>query len=69
MKLKPSRPLTGEEFKNMVKGAGVKLSDVAEISGAHPGAASRWYCGRKDIYLKTYDKLVEGYMKIILNKD
>ncbi len=55
--------LTGKEFKAMVRGADLLLSDVAKEAGVSEAAASRWYNGT-DILASTYNKLITAFEKL-----
>lgn len=57
--------ITGKEFKNMCRGAGLRLEDVAAKADVANTSASEWYNKEdRDINLSTYNKLVEAYDKL-----
>jgi len=57
--------LTGKEFKDMVRGAGLQLNDVADEAGVSRNAASMWYNGHRDVLLDgTYNKLITAFEKL-----
>lgn len=53
--------ITGKQFKDMVRGAGLKLEDVAKKAEVSGSTASAWYNGHQDIQIGTYDKLIGAY--------
>ena len=56
---------TGKQFKDMIRGAGLRLEDVAKEAGVYSCTASRWYNGKNDIMLEgTYNKLIAAYEKL-----
>ena len=60
--------ITGKQFKDMVRGAGLKLEDVAKKAGVSASTASAWYNGHQDIYLDvTYNNLISAIEE--LNND
>lgn len=57
--------LSGKQFKDMVRGAGLQLKDVADEAGLSTTTASEWYNGHRDILLAgTYDKLITAFEKL-----
>lgn len=54
---------TGKQFKDMIRGAGLRLEDVAKEAGVSASSASKWYNG-DDIYFSTYNKLIAAYEKL-----
>ena len=57
--------VTGKQFKYKVRGAGLKLADVANKAGVSVSTASAWYNGHQDILLSgTYNKLVEAFEEL-----
>ena len=57
--------ITGKQFKDKVRGAGLKLEDVAKKAGVSVSTASSWYNGHQDIHLDgTYNKLVEAFEEL-----
>lgn len=55
---------TGKEFKDMIRGAGLRLEDVAIEAGISTATASAWYNGHNDIYFGNYNKLVAAYERL-----
>lgn len=57
--------LTGREFKNMVKGAGLTMRDVAKEASVGNSSVSQWSNGNQDImYEGTYKRLYNAYLKL-----
>ncbi len=57
--------ITGKQFKDKVRGAGLKLEDVAKKAGVSVSTASGWYNGHQDINKAgTYDRLVEAFEEL-----
>lgn len=52
--------ITGKEFKNLIRGAGLKTETVQVKAGVAPGTLTRFF--RTDGINKTnYDKLVKAF--------
>ena len=56
--------LTGQQFKDMIRGAGLKLEDVAKEAGISGSAPSLWYNGHREPTLATYNKLMDAYERL-----
>ena len=63
-----NKTITGKEFKDKIRGAGILLEDFAKKADVSPATASAWYNGG-DIYLSTYDKLVSAYNELTAKGD
>ena len=60
--------LTGQEFKNLIRGSGFNLRDVAWEGATSESSLSQWCNGIRDIRVKTYKKYTEAYERLLARK-
>jgi len=53
--------LTGEQFQNLVKGAGLTVQQVCEHAKISQATVSKWAANKQSILLSTYVKLLDSF--------
>jgi len=57
--------VTGKQFKNLVRGAGLNMKAIAEISGVNQATLSRWGNDKQDImHNGAYNKVIAAYNQL-----